>query len=110
MSNFTRKRRRNRRNACGTGKVRFRDKKEAVTTIQYFQSNDGFNAIPRRAYRCRECDGWHLTSQEASSKAAMDACAPSGRFEKYLSKRVKEFFGEAILQNPSWISRSEGFG
>lgn len=95
MSNFSKKRRRNRRNKCDSGKVRFRDRKEATDNIQYFQSGESFGEIPCRAYKCRECEGWHLTSKPSGWRVFQDGeNIPIGKFENYLAKRVKEFFSD----------------
>jgi hypothetical protein len=55
-----------------SGKVRFRDKREALEavhaacTIRRFAEADGSTTTrqERRTYRCSGCNGWHLTSQE----------------------------------------------
>jgi hypothetical protein len=62
------------------GKVRFRDKREAVQALHFAAARrhlteaDGQACCrqERRAYSCAVCKGWHLTSQErrGSSVAA----------------------------------------
>lgn len=56
------------RNACPTGKIRYRDRQSALQVIHGAKSGSGAGAvagrkIPIRAYECATCKGWHLTSQ-----------------------------------------------
>lgn len=60
-----------RRSACPqTGKVRYRDPREATNALQYLRNRariaeetGGEHTIRvSRKYHCVECHGWHLTS------------------------------------------------
>lgn len=47
---------------CGrNGKVRYRNHEDATRALSTLRRT-GSQTIPRRAYRCPECAGWHLTS------------------------------------------------
>lgn len=56
-----------------SGKVRFRDKREALAAVhaagtnRRFAEANGFTTArqERRTYLCPSCHGWHLTSQES---------------------------------------------
>lgn len=59
---------------CSTsGKLRFRDKQEALNAVhaalvsRQFAEVDGSTTTrqERRAYSCASCHGWHITSQES---------------------------------------------
>lgn len=56
---------------CATGKVRFRDHDEAVQALWNAhvlrQIEGNTERQERRAYECRRCNGWHLTSQPNKS-------------------------------------------
>jgi hypothetical protein len=55
-----------------TGKVRYGRKIRAllaVVKIEEVGPKEMGGAIPKRAYRCPHCRGWHLTSQEQRSPA-----------------------------------------
>lgn len=57
----------NRRRVCeATGKRRFRDHREAVRVLHTAvnaRSRGEDERRERRCYDCKECNGWHLTSQ-----------------------------------------------
>lgn len=68
---------------CGvSGKVRFRDKREATRAVhQAVAARHNAAAIgvkssrqERRAYWCSECKGWHMTSSANRAKKS-----PAGR-------------------------------
>lgn len=46
------------------GKVRYRDKREATSALQRIGNHSGRGTVPRRAYYCAGCKGWHLTSRD----------------------------------------------
>lgn len=56
---------------CSTGKIRFPDHTAAVAALhsaatkRNFAAQDGKTTVRRevRSYSCKECKGWHLTSQ-----------------------------------------------
>lgn len=64
----------------GSGKIRFRDKREALaavhaaSTSRRFAESDGLVTArqERRTYLCSSCLGWHLTSQEARDASPAD--------------------------------------
>jgi hypothetical protein len=58
--------RRRKRRMCA-GKMRFRDKRQATRVLHNFQSKSERAEIPRRAYYCTACRGYHLTSKELLS-------------------------------------------
>jgi hypothetical protein len=52
--------------ACSCGKTAYRSQGRAlralrVIAIEAAQATIGRQAMPRAAYRCRECGAWHLT-------------------------------------------------
>jgi len=52
---------------CHTGKARFRHKMTALLALVRIQQEgpkEPGGDIPRRAYRCPHCRGWHLTSMD----------------------------------------------
>lgn len=51
-----------------SGKVRYRDRRQAVDALQVIQAQrpDGHHEC--RVYRCPHCRGWHLTSQPLQPK------------------------------------------
>ncbi len=50
--------------ACPTGKIRYRDRIAALLAIASTRRTDGPKRAKgeKRAYRCPQCHGWHLTS------------------------------------------------
>lgn len=62
---------------CPRGKVRYRDKREAISTLHRIQLKASYAKLGEsgttrrecRAYECDSCHGFHLTSS-ASSKLA----------------------------------------
>lgn len=50
--------------SCATGKRRYRDKREADHVLHGAASYPKRGVIPRRAYYCDRCHGWHLTSKD----------------------------------------------
>jgi hypothetical protein len=48
---------------CPTGKVRYRDKTEALHGMSAIVQGSGRDRLPTRTYECPMCAGWHLTSQ-----------------------------------------------
>jgi hypothetical protein len=69
---LTRRRTKSHRTVCvATGKIRYRDAREATDALQRLQNqariaeeSGGAHTIRvRRKYDCAACDGWHLTSQ-----------------------------------------------
>ena len=69
---------------CPTGKVRFRDHKEAVRALHRTQVNakwaleDGLetNRRERRPYLCPICKGHHLTSWETPTSGPASSTTP----------------------------------
>lgn len=62
------------------GKRWFRDRisaELAIVTIRGY-GRDRSDKIPRRAYECRACQGWHLTSQEERPYPVRSASSPGG--------------------------------
>ena len=61
---------------CPTGKIRFPDHRAAVSALhkaateRNFARQDGqaTNRHEVRSYSCKECNGWHLTSQPKRDK------------------------------------------
>lgn len=59
---------------CPLGKVRYRDKQEAISTLHRIQLKAGYEERGQgetkrrecRAYECDCCHGFHLTSKAAS--------------------------------------------
>jgi hypothetical protein len=58
---------------CSSGKIRFRDRAEALATLHHFQSqtvvnlddyDKGGRRKETRAYKCPECSGAHLTKRK----------------------------------------------
>lgn len=47
---------------CVTGKAGYEDKKAAQTVINLVKKGKHRDKIPKRAYWCKECRHWHLTS------------------------------------------------
>ena len=55
------------RHSCPTiGKVRFREHRDATQALRAFHDYPPAAHVPRRAYECDLCNGWHLTSQVAT--------------------------------------------
>jgi hypothetical protein len=52
-------------------KARYRDEIQARFVLATIQRRDGSGRakIEQRAYRCRECRAWHLTSRRAGGAA-----------------------------------------
>lgn len=50
---------------CETGKRRYRDRIGALVALATVQRRDDPHRpkTERRAYRCPQCGGWHLTSK-----------------------------------------------
>lgn len=50
---------------CPSGKYRYRDRIGALSAMASARRTDGAGRpkLERRAYRCPQCHGWHLTSQ-----------------------------------------------
>lgn len=50
---------------CPSGKVRYRDRIGALLALASAQHKDGSKRAKteKRAYRCTNCRGWHLTSK-----------------------------------------------
>jgi hypothetical protein len=46
------------------GKVRYRDKREAMAALHRLGNYDQRQKTPVRAYACHRCKGWHLTSEQ----------------------------------------------
>jgi hypothetical protein len=56
-----------RRGWCRTGKRRWTSESDALLMlleVQNYRRAKGAERIERRAYRCGQCNGWHLTSSE----------------------------------------------
>lgn len=59
------------RGKCSSGKIRLRDKIEAIDILHIRSNKRQFElavkgstkANEARAYKCSECNGWHLTSR-----------------------------------------------
>jgi hypothetical protein len=47
-----------------TGKTRYRDAEAAEHALAHLLIHGPAWHLPRRAYPCPDCGGWHLTSQE----------------------------------------------
>lgn len=47
----------------GRGKVRFRTEHEALEALARGERSGSPKRAEQRAYWCRDCGGWHLTSQ-----------------------------------------------
>jgi hypothetical protein len=58
-----------RRRPCRSGKVRYRDRDQALRSVRLIQGRSGRQRLPRRAYQCPDCGGWHLTSRAEWSEA-----------------------------------------
>ena len=77
------------RQCLATGKVRFRDKREAQDALhravaaRHLQEAAGLisRRQERRTYLCESCDGWHLTSQTTEVREARLAKALWGDVE-----------------------------
>lgn len=56
---------RTKRPRCPTGKIRYRDRVAALMALASTHRKDGSSRpkLERRAYRCPDCHGWHLTSK-----------------------------------------------
>lgn len=54
-------------------KVRYRDRIAALMALATLRHQDKAGHIETRAYRCRYCRGWHLTSQEPRT-GTEDSC------------------------------------
>lgn len=72
------------KNRCDkTGKVRYRNEKDATITLKNLQSynySGDDSRQEKRVYMCPQCNGWHLTSaQEYISKRMVAALQ---RFDK----------------------------
>lgn len=50
---------------CPSGKTRYRDRIGALLALASTQRRDGSRRpkTEKRAYRCPDCRGWHLTSK-----------------------------------------------
>ena len=59
------KRKGKRKKCKATGKVRYRDRISALTVLAATQRSQSSSREERRAYRCDECGGWHLTKMRA---------------------------------------------
>jgi hypothetical protein len=46
-----------------TGKAKYSTKAAADKTIRRLKEKSRRQIIPKRVYHCRDCGGWHLTSQ-----------------------------------------------
>lgn len=61
-----------------TAKIRYRDKSQAfdgLKGLKRLRQQDEYGGVPSsrreiRVYRCRDCGGWHATSQELRSHLA----------------------------------------
>lgn len=66
---------------CRSGKVRYRDKREAIHVLHAIQLKVGYQEAQGlvvrhsecRAYECYSCHGYHLTSQPAAGAASARA-------------------------------------
>lgn len=47
-----------------TGKIRFPTVQRARETINLLKVKSRRSRRPERAYHCKHCNGWHLTSNE----------------------------------------------
>jgi hypothetical protein len=91
----TKKQRQARRYRCSSGKTRYRDHKEAMDSIRYFQLSSDRDTVPVRAYECSLCGGWHVTSKEFGAASREEGYAPSkDKFEAYLNRKIQERFGD----------------
>lgn len=63
------------KNRCNkTGKVRYRNEKDATMTLKLLQSyNHSGNEArqEKRVYICPKCNGWHLTSSKERNRNEM---------------------------------------
>ncbi len=50
----------------------------------------GREVVPKRAYQCRACNGWHVTSKDSWNGEGN--IKPKDRFERYLDRKVREKF------------------
>jgi hypothetical protein len=46
-----------------TGKAQYSTKAAADKTIRRLKMKSRRQIIPKRSYHCRDCGGWHITSQ-----------------------------------------------
>jgi hypothetical protein len=106
------------------GKVRFRDKREALEavhaaiTTRRFAEADSLETArqERRTYRCASCHGWHLTSQESrgdTPPAELNTTQgpPTGPIDKasgprrvFLAIRRSEMADEPSIQSDAAFS------
>ena len=49
-------------------KVAYSSQKEAVSSIHYIKNTQNHKKIPKRAYYCNLCEGWHMTSLDKENK------------------------------------------
>jgi hypothetical protein len=48
---------------CKSGKVRYRDGIAAMLALAKIRNDEPAGHTEKRAYKCRDCHGWHLTSR-----------------------------------------------
>jgi len=80
---------------CSSGKVGFKSKRKAEAAIRTINNNSGGDRL--RAYYCKECGQWHLTSSHViESRMLKKSFAQYNRLEKKAQdKRILQVNGLA---------------
>lgn len=66
---------------CSSGKVGFKSKRKAEAAIRTINNNSGGDRL--RAYYCKECGQWHLTSSHViESRMLKKSFAQYNRLQK----------------------------
>lgn len=85
--------------SCRSGKRRYGDRIAALLALANTTRSDSQRRNEVRAYRCPECQGWHLSSKAAYERPRLARWEP-GRKRKYSPPQIRQESSQTEDRSP----------